>query len=504
MNEIILEMKNIEKSFSGVPVLKSAHFDLRRGEIHALMGENGAGKSTLMKILTGIYKEDSGEIICFNKRCDFQSVKDSQNAKIAIIHQELNQVKDLTVAQNLFLGREKIQRSFFIDDKKMVTEAEKILKTVGANINPKEILKNLTVGKQQMVEIAKAISQNSEILILDEPTTALSNLEVEELFRIMQDLKDKGIGMIYISHRMDEIKKISDRITIMRDGEYICTKNTNEISDEEIVRLMVGRELIHNRRNESFIDFTSPNILEVKNLNVNNKLSDISFSLKKGEILGIAGLMGAGRTELAKAIYGVDKLSSGEIFVNGEKVNFKSPKDAVKRGVCYLSEDRKRFGLLLDKSVIENTILANLESYIKYGFINDKKAKREAKNKNALLKTKTSSMKEKVKNLSGGNQQKVILARWLLKNAEIFIFDEATKGVDVGAKSEIYDLIRELAKKGKAIILISSEISEIQSLSNRVLVMCEGKVTGELSIEEATNEKIMEYAMKGANANDKA
>ncbi len=496
MNEIILEMKKIEKRFSGVHALKSVNFDLCSGEVHALMGENGAGKSTLMKILTGIYKADSGEIICFNKKCDFQSVKDSQNAGISIIHQELNQVQDLTVAQNIFLGREKLMSGLFIDDKKMKEEAKKLLDYVGIDIKPDEKIGNLTVGKQQMVEIAKAISFESKILVLDEPTTALTDPEVEELFRIMNELKNKGIGMIYISHRMDEIKRISDRVTVMRDGEYVGTVNTADTTNEQIVKMMVGREISGDKKEKSTCSSNAPIVLEIKNLNSGEKIKNVSFNLHKGEILGFSGLMGAGRTEVARAICGADKSECGEIFVNGKKRNIKSPADAVKNGICYLSEDRKRYGLLLDKSVTENTVLASLEDYIKYGFINDKKATRDAENKNRILKTKTPSLLQKVKNLSGGNQQKVIIARWLLKNSDIFIFDEPTRGIDIGAKSEIYNLIQELASKGKSIILISSELSEITRLSDRVIVMCEGRITGEIAIEEANNENIMKYAVK--------
>ena len=357
MNEIILEMKKIEKRFSGVHALKGVDFDLRSGEVHALMGENGAGKSTLMKILTGIYKADNDEIICFNKKCDFNSVKDSQALGISIIHQELNQVNDLTVAKNIFLGREKLIFGCFIDDKKMQIESKKLLDYVGVNIKPNEKISNLTVGQQQMVEIAKAISFDSKILILDEPTTALTEPETEELFKIMKELKSKGIGMIYISHRMDEIKKVSDRVTVMRDGEYIGTVKTEEVTDEEIVKMMVGRKITTTKKEKSKVKDNSPVVLEVKNLNSGEKLKNISFRLYKGEILGLSGLMGAGRTELARVISGADSFSTGEIFINGKKVSIKNPADAVKKGVCYLSEDRKQYGLLLNKSVLENSLL---------------------------------------------------------------------------------------------------------------------------------------------------
>ena len=378
MNKTILEMKKIEKGFSGVHALKGVDFNLRSGEVHALMGENGAGKSTLMKILTGIYKADSGEIFCFNKKCNFNSVKDSQAIGISIIHQELNQVNDLSVAKNIFLGREKLKFGCFIDDKIMQKEAKKLLNYVGININPDEKISNLTVGQQQMVEIAKAISFNSKILILDEPTTALTEPETEELFRIMKELKSKGIGMIYISHRMGEIRKISDRVTVMRDGEYIGTVKTNDVTDEKIVKMMVGREITSTKKEDSRLKKNAQVILEVKKLNSGEKIKDVSFCLHKGEILGFSGLMGAGRTELARAIVGADSFTSGEIFINNKKVSIKTPYDAVKKGICYLSEDRKRYGLLLNKNVAENTVLSSLENYSKFGFINDKKANKDA------------------------------------------------------------------------------------------------------------------------------
>lgn len=495
MNKIILKMEKIEKRFSGVHALKGVDFELRSGEVHALMGENGAGKSTLMKILSGIYKADSGEIICFDEKCDFSSVRDSQNKGISIIHQELNQVNDLTVAQNIFLGREKLKYGCLIDDKKMQSDAQKLLDYVGVNINPNEKISALTVGQQQMVEIAKAISFNSKILILDEPTTALTERETEELFKIMKEFKSKGIGMIYISHRMDEIRKISDRVTVMRDGEYISTVKTRDVTDEKIVKMMVGREITTTKKEKSRVKDNSSVVLEVKNLNSSQKLNNISFTLRKGEILGVSGLMGAGRTELARAICGADKFNSGEILINGKKVVFKNPADAVRNGICYLSEDRKRYGLLLNKSVNENSLLSSLEKYSQVCFINDKKANRAAKTQNEKLKTKTASLSESVKNLSGGNQQKVIIARWLLKDSEIFIFDEPTRGIDIGAKSEMYDLIEELSQKGKSVIIISSELAEILRISDRVLVMCEGRITKELPIEEANQENIMKFAM---------
>ena len=495
MNEIILKMKNINKSFSGVQALKNAALELKSGEVVALMGENGAGKSTLMKILTGIHKRDSGEVEVFGRRVDFESIKESQEMGIAIIHQELNMMKDLTVAQNIFIGREPKKLGIFIDDGKMEQESKKLLDYVGVKISPKERLGDLTVGKQQMVEIAKAISLDSKLLVLDEPTAALTSVEVDELFRIMNELRVKGIGMIYISHRMDEIKRISDRVTVMRDGEYVGTVNTSETSNEEIVKMMVGREILGNTKEQSNCPKDSPIVLEVENLSVGDSVKNVSFKLRKGEILGFSGLMGAGRTEVARAIFGADKITGGTIKVKGSTVDIDTPCSAVHNGICYIPEDRKRYGLLLDKSVTENSVLASLPNYNKFGFIDDCAARLDAEKMNKKLRTKTPNMKQILRNLSGGNQQKVVVAKWLLRDADIFIFDEPTRGIDIGAKSEMYDLIEELTRNGKSVIMISSELAEIQRCSDRVIVMCEGRITAELPIEQASQENIMKYAM---------
>lgn len=498
MNKVILEMKKIDKKFSGVHALKEVDFELREGEVHALMGENGAGKSTLMKVLCGIYTRTSGEVILFDKPVDFHTIKESQDAGISIIHQELNMMNHLTVAQNIYIGREPMIGGIYIDDKKMEEDAKALFERIGIDIDPSVTVGSLTVGKQQMVEIAKAVSHDSKILVLDEPTAALTQTEVEELFKIMNDLKEKGIGMIYISHRMDEINRISDRITVMRDGEYVGTLITSETTKDEIVKMMVGRVIYGDKKEESKVPEGAPVVLEVKNLNRGSEIKDVSFKLRKGEILGFSGLMGAGRTEVARAIYGADEVQSGEIYINGEKVDIKTPHQAVEHGICYLSEDRKRYGLMLDKSVAENSVLSSLDDYIKFGWINDSKIEKDATESNAKLKTKTPSVKQLLRNLSGGNQQKVIIARWLLKNSDIFIFDEPTRGIDVGAKSDMYTLVEELANQGKSIIVISSELSEIQRLSDRVIVMCEGRITGELDIKDATQETIMAYAtMRG-------
>ncbi len=494
MNQIILEMEDIDKRFSGVHALKGVNFELKEGEVHALMGENGAGKSTLMKVLCGIYRRDGGTITLFGNEVNFGTIKESQNAGISIIHQELNMMNHLTVAQNIYIGREPMVNGLYIDDKKMEQDAKALFDKIGVKIDPSAVLGTLTVGKQQMVEIAKAVSRDCRILVLDEPTAALTQVEVEELFKIMNDLKAKGIGMIYISHRMDEINRISDRITVMRDGEYVGTAYTKDTTKDDIVKMMVGRVIYGDKKEQSSVSPDAPVILEVKNLKKGKEIKDVSFKLRKGEILGFSGLMGAGRTEVARAIYGADPIDSGEIYINGEKVKIKSPEDAVKKGICYLSEDRKRYGLMLDKSVAENSVLASLDDYIKFGWINDSLIESDAARENEKLKTKTPSMKQLLKNLSGGNQQKVIIARWLLKDCDIFIFDEPTRGIDIGAKSEMYTLMEELASQGKAVIMISSELAEIQRLSDRVVVMCEGRITGEIDISDATQEKIMACA----------
>ena len=493
---LLLEMNGIDKRFSGVHALKGVHFDLRYGEVHALVGENGAGKSTLMKVLTGIHQPDAGEITYEGKPYAVKNIGESQNLGISMIHQELNMMNDLTVAQNIFIGREAMAGGFIIRDGDMVKETEKLFRHIGINIDPNLQLGKLTVGKQQMVEIAKAISRDCKILVLDKPTTALTQSEIEELFTIMTDLKAKGIGMIYISHRMDEINRISDRITVMRDGEYVDTVNTADVTKDDIISMMIGRVVYEDPKTKSEVPKDAPVVLEVRNLTSGKTVRNVSFQLRRGEILGFSGLMGAGRTEVARAIFGADPYDSGEIYVNGKQVFIKSPEDAVKHGIGYLSEDRKRYGLMLIKSVAENTAISSMERYTRFGLINDRLLKEEAQAENEKLRTKTPSMEQALKNLSGGNQQKVIIARWLIKNSDILIFDEPTRGIDVGAKSEIYKLMNDLAKQGKSIIMISSELVEILRMSDRVLVMCEGRKTGELDISEANQENIMQLATK--------
>lgn len=495
MGDLILSMKGITKSFSGVAALKNAALDLKAGEVVALMGENGAGKSTLMKILTGIYSKDSGEIQYMGQEVCFKGPAESEEAGISIVHQELNMMNDLTVAQNLFIGREEMN-GFLIDDKKMNEKARELFKVLKIDINPAEKIGNLTVGKQQMVEIAKAISSKAKVIIFDEPTAALTDSEIEELFKVIRDLKKQGTGMVYISHRMDEINVISDRVIVMRDGEYVGTLITKECCKDDIIKLMVGRAIFGEPKTASNVAKDAPVVLKCENLNRGKAVKDVSFELRKGEILGFSGLMGAGRTEVARLIFGADKKDSGKIFINGKEVAINTPEDAVAHGIGYLSEDRKRYGLIVDKSVEENTVISSLNDFVKGFFIDKAKSKEVSQKYVESLKTKTPSVSQLVKKLSGGNQQKVVIAKWLVRNSDILIFDEPTRGIDVGAKSEIYALMERLAKEGKSIIMISSELPEVLRMSDRVIVMCEGRITGILDIAEANQEIIMQSATK--------
>ncbi len=493
MRETVLSMKKIDKRFTGVHALKGVDFDLREGEIHALVGENGAGKSTLMKALTGIFPKDSGEIFYLGKLFNPSGPKDALEKGIGIIHQELNMMDELTVAQNIYIGRESMN-GMFLSEKKQNQRTAGLLNRLNMDIDPTITLGKLTVGKQQMVEIAKAVSHDLKILILDEPTAALTETEINDLFSIMRDLAAKGVAMIYISHRMDEIGQITDRVTVLRDGEYVGTKNTTNISKEDIINMMVGRVIYEEPKSKSNVPKDAPVVLEVNNLNAGKMVKDVSFKLRRGEILGFAGLMGAGRTETARAVFGADEIETGTIFVDGKPVRVNTPMDAVGYGIGYLSEDRKRFGLAVGMSVADNAILASYEKYERGLFIHKKQVETVVNTYVDKLKIKTPNLDQLLKNLSGGNQQKVVIAKWLIRNSDILIFDEPTRGIDVGAKSEIYTLMNELAREGKSIIMISSELPEILRMSDRIMVMCEGRITGEIDIEDASQEKIMHYA----------
>ncbi len=492
---LLVEMRGIEKRFPGVYSLRGVDFDLAKGEVHVLMGENGAGKSTLMKILSGVYQKDSGTIKVNDKIVVLDDPKTAQNLGIGIIHQELSLISDLTVAQNIFIGREPRSSWGVIDEEYLNGQANDILKKMNFDIDPTIKIGSLTIAKQQMVEIAKALSYQSRVLIMDEPTAALNDAEIAELFVVIRHLKSEGVGIVYISHKMNEIRQIADRVTVLRDGEYVGTVDARSISLSKIILMMVGREI----KDES-VDIPDlsgqPELLEVKSLNRGKEIKGVSFSLKKGEVLGFAGLMGAGRTEVARAIFGADSIESGEVWVKGKQCHIKSPSDAVAAGIGYLSEDRKHLGLALGMDARANITMATLDRFANsLGMLNESEMSSVADAYIKQLGIRMPFDAPEVSFLSGGNQQKVVIAKWLLKDCDILIFDEPTRGIDVGAKSEIYKLLESLAKQGKAIIVISSELPEIMRLSHRIAVMCQGELTGILPGGKATNqEQIMALA----------
>ena len=490
-NKYILEMKEIDKFFPGVHALKKCSLNLKAGEVLALVGENGAGKSTMMKVLNGIYPPDGGSVFYFGEKIQFKTPKEAQAAGISIVHQEMNLMNHLTVAQNIFIGRE--GEGFFINDSIINKKAKELFDKLNIHMDPKQKVSFLTVGRQQIVEIAKAISFDSKIIVFDEPTSTLTETEIDVLFKIIGELKEKGVGIIYISHRMDEIKRITDRVTVMRDGEYVGERNTDEADIDEIIHMMIGRITYSEPKQTATVKPDAPVVLKVENLS-SKDVSNLSFELRKGEILGFAGLMGAGRTEAARLIFGADKKDGGDIYINGKKVEINSPFDAVRNGICYLSEDRKRFGLALGMSVANNAVLPSLDRYVSGLFMNNKKISADTWKYVEKIGIKTPHIEQFVKNLSGGNQQKVVIAKWLIKNCDILIFDEPTRGIDVGAKSEIYKLMNSLAKKGKSIIMISSELPELFRMSDRIFIMCEGVHTGTLNIEDADQHTVMKYA----------
>ncbi len=495
MGEVLVQMEGIEKSFPGVHALSDACFELRSGEVHALVGENGAGKSTLMKILAGVYSKDAGRIVYKGREVQIPNPRAAQNLGISMIHQELNLMPHLTVAQNIFIGREPRARTrLLLDEGKLNEQAKQLFETMHLKIDPRAKVADLSVAKQQMVEIAKALSFNSDVLIMDEPTAALTETEIEELFRIGRQLREKGVGIVHISHRLEELKQISDRITVMRDSRTIDTIATQDATIDQIIGMMVGRTIYEST--PELPEVPSQEIaLEVRNLNRGTVIKDVNFQLRKGEILGLAGLVGAGRTEVARAIFGADPIDSGEVLVKGKKTHIGSPHDAVAAGIAYLSEDRKRYGLALGMDVESNIILATFGKFLRtLGWIDTARTRVVAKASVESLAIKTPSLAQRTKNLSGGNQQKVIVGKWLTADTDVLIFDEPTRGIDVGAKSEIYKLLNELAQQGKAIMMISSELPEILRMSHRILVMCEGRITGELSSAEANQERIMAYA----------
>jgi len=493
----LLSLSGVSKEFPGVKALNNVHFDLGEGEVHAIVGENGAGKSTLMKILSGIYKKDSGEIIYKGKSVNIPNPFEAQKLGISIIHQELNLMPHLTVAENIFIGREdRFPGGIFLNNSKLVSATIELLKELDLNLNPNDIVGELSIAKQQMVEIAKAVSYRGSVIIMDEPTSSLTPAETDALFKIIRSLKAAGKGVVYISHRLEELEKITDRITVLRDGEYVKTLKTSETNIPEVISLMVGRKVEQDQRPQNR-SIGKEIVLQVKGLSDLHLLKDISFDLHKGEILGFAGLMGAGRTELARAIMGADPKTAGTIILNGTEVKIKQPSDAVAAGIGYLSEDRKRFGLLLNQDVTFNVILSSIPRFSnKFGFLKVKSAAGIARDVIAQLRVRTPSERQFLKNLSGGNQQKVVIAKWLTRDCEVLIFDEPTRGIDVGAKDEIYRLLTGLAEQGKSIIMISSELPEVLRLSDRIAVMCDGRLTGIIDNKDANQNVIMELATK--------
>lgn len=487
-------MRNISKAFPGVQALSNVSIDLHHGEVVALVGENGAGKSTLMKILTGIYRADEGEIFLNGKKVNVTSTKKATELGISMIHQELNLMKDLTIAENIFIGREpKGFLNLFIKDAELNRMTKQLFDQLSIDLDAKTKVEQLTIAKQQLVEIAKALSFESKILIMDEPTTALTETEIDVLFEIIENLKKNGVGIIYISHRMDELKRISDRIIIMRDGEFVDTLRTSETDIKQVIHLMVGRE-VYIESKPNIAQENQDTVLELKNVYTNSHIKNISFTLRKGEILGFAGLMGAGRTEVANAIFGIDKIKMGDIILRGKKVKISNPAQAVQNGIGFLTEDRKQLGLLLDMDVKTNVALATMKNFHRAGFVQDDEIAKKAEHYVEKLRIKTPTIDQHIRFLSGGNQQKVVISKWLLRDCDILIFDEPTRGIDVGAKGEIYRLLEDLASQGKAIIMISSELPEILRMSHRIAVMSEGRITAILDAVEASQEKIMEHA----------
>jgi ribose transport system ATP-binding protein len=493
---LLISVLDVSKAFPGVRALNHVRFELMAGEVHALVGENGAGKSTLMKILAGVYSRDSGEILYNGEPVNFATPRAAQVMGIGIIHQELQLMNHLTVAQNIFIGREPRGRlGLFLDEDKLNRQAREILDHMHLKLDPRAIVGGLTVAKQQMVEIAKALSFNSRVLIMDEPTAALNNAEIAELFNIIRELKTRGVGIIYISHKMDELNQISDRVTVLRDGEYVATVPTATTGLDTIIRMMVGRALLDDVEHPPPQSAHGEVALEVRNLKCEPLVKDVSFTLRRGEILGFAGLMGAGRTEVARAIFGADKRESGEIVVRGVPASIQSPADAVAQGIGYLSEDRKRFGLAVAMDVESNVVMATLAKHLKFKFVLRRQSIRATViSFIRLLNIRTPSPTQEVRLLSGGNQQKIVVAKWLARNCDVLFFDEPTRGIDVGAKTEIHKLLRSLADQGKAIVMISSELPEILRMSDRIIIMCEGRITGELAWKDATQERIMQLA----------
>ena len=497
MNEVIVSMQGISKSFPGVKALDNVRFELRSGEVMALLGENGAGKSTLMKILSGVYTRDAGTMEIFGKSYGDLTPKQAQAVGVAIIHQELNMCRHLTVAENMFLGRE-IYKGFMLDNAAMEKEAARVLGELKIDISPRQVVGDLPVSKQQMVEIAKALSTNARVLIMDEPTSALTSKEIDDLFRIIRQLRANGCGIVYISHRLEELAHIVDRVTIMRDGQYITSMNFGDATLDEIIAHMVGREI-----KEKFPRVAcekGKKVFEVKHLNAGRMVRDVSFELYEGEIVGFAGLMGAGRTETTRAIFGVDPKESGEIVLDGKQVTIRSPQDAIQAGIVLAPEDRKKDGLCTKLSIRHNIALPNLDLLCnRLGVVSRQKEDAMCDRAVENLKIKTPDVDVDAGNLSGGNQQKVVVGKWLARDSRVVIFDEPTRGIDVAAKVEIYNLMNQLKQQGIAVMFVSSEMPEVMGIADRIIVMCDGRITGELNARETTQSEILTYATRFEN-----
>ena len=491
--EYILEMKDISKTLPGVKALDHVQLQVRPGEVHALMGENGAGKSTLMKILMGIYSKDpGGEILFDGKPYTATSPKEAMDMGVAMIHQELNPILDMTVYENIFVGRE-LRRNGLVDKKAEIEQAQQLIEECGLHVSPKETLRNLTVAQCQLIEIIKAISVNAKVIIMDEPTAAITDREVELLFGHIRRLKEKGVAIIYISHRMAEIFSICDRVSVYRDGQYIGTGTTKELDEGQLIKMMVGREItdVYPKLEADIGEV----VFEAKNIvRADNKVKGVSLSVRRGEILGIGGLVGAGRSELVEGIFGMHALSQGEILVHGKPVKVSSPEDIIKDGVALITEDRKVTGLNLSGTVNDNIAMVAIKKLLTHGLYNKGKARRASEEYIEKLNIKTPSVDQIVGNLSVGNQQKIVIAKWLLNDPDIIILDEPTRGIDVGAKRDIYLLLGNLVRQGKAVIMISSEIPELMGICDRIMVMCEGNYSGEVSREEFSQERIMTLA----------
>ena len=495
-DKTILQMKGIVKRYPGVVALDKVDFDLGAGEVHALVGENGAGKSTLMKVLSGATPMDAGEIYLDGQKTEIASPHHAQQLGISMIYQEFNLSPYLSVAENIFLGREPLRKRVpFVDWSRMYGDAREILARIDVFIDVRRPVNELSVAEQQMVEIGKALSFNAKILVMDEPSATLTEHELESLFKLIRSLKEQGMGIIYISHRMEELFEIGDRVTVMRDGERIGTNDVAEVDKEQIIHMMVGRELTEEFPKQEFE--RGAEILRVEHLNRAGVLQDISFSVNRGEIVGITGLVGAGRTELARAVFGADPIDSGEIFLDGRRVKIRSPQDAIRLGIGLLTEDRKNQGLVIGMKVRENVTLSGLDALVRRIFIDRGRERAETERYVKELQIKTPGIEQLVKNLSGGNQQKVVLAKWLFTESKMLLFDEPTRGIDVGAKREIYRLLNELVSRDVGVLMISSELPEVIGMCDRILVMHEGRIAGEISHSEATQEKVMHYATGG-------